>query len=364
MSHEIRTMLGGITSSAQLLKGTMVSEHQSELIEIIDASADNLLEIVNEVLDLSKIEAGKIDLENRPFNPKKTLNETVNACMQKVKAKGLTLYLSIPQKFPDCISGDELRLKQILANLLSNSIKFTNEGSITLDAALVSETEENYRIEFNVRDTGIGIPANKIKDMFAEYSQSDASISRRFGGTGLGLNIVSTLVKHMQGKIEAFSELDLGTEIKILLTFDKASIVPKAIIENEAIDIPDPKQYKILLAEDNEINQKVTMINLKNLGHIVELAADGMLAWNKYLTNEYDLILMDIQMPEMDGIEVTRMIRKYEADNPEKARTRIIALTANILGQSADYCLAEGMDDYISKPFKIEDILAKIPPAK
>lgn len=363
MSHEIRTMLGGISSSAQLLQDTKVDSHQNDLIDIINSSADNLLEIVNEILDLSKIEAGKIELEQRPFNPILTLEESVNAYMQKAREKGITLYLSIHQKIPSLVSGDELRLKQIIANLLSNAIKFTHKGSITLDAVVVEETSDQYKIEISITDTGIGIPPDKIKDMFAKYSQSDVSISRRFGGTGLGLNIVSNLVRLMNGKIVAESELKKGTKIVLALPFRKTDEQPKKKKAKKKAS-PSSKSYKILLAEDNVINQTVTLINLESYGHEVELAENGMLAWEKYLATSYDIILMDIQMPEMDGIEVTRMIRKYEKSHPEKRRTCIIALTANILNKSADYCLKEGMDDFISKPFKIENVIDKIEKCK
>lgn len=181
MSHEIRTMLGGITSSTQLLMNTKVNKNQSELLDIIDISADNLLTIVNEILDLSKIEAGKIDIEDHPFNISKTLEEIINSYLPEAKKKDLSLYLSIHHKLPEYISGDELRLKQILANLLSNALKFTNKGSVTLDVTIASEDEQICTIAFKIIDTGIGIPENKIKDMFAKYSQADVSISRRFG---------------------------------------------------------------------------------------------------------------------------------------------------------------------------------------
>jgi len=362
MSHEIRTMLGGIMSAAQLLTNTKVNKNQSELLDIIGNSADNLLAIVNEILDFSKIEAGKIEIENSPFALRKILEETVNAYLPKAKEKGIKLFLSIHHNIPEFVSGDELRLKQILANLLSNAIKFTPKGSVTLDAMISSEEESNHEIAFKVLDTGIGIPENKIKDMFSEYSQSDVSISRRFGGTGLGLNIVYNLVNLMEGSIEVESVLDKGTSFSVVITFSKTDHVAEDEPEKEPILYTDGEKYKVLLAEDNVINQKITMINLNHMGHDIDLAENGVQAWQMYQENDYNIILMDIQMPEMDGIEVTRLIRKYEADHPDKARTRIVALTANILGQDVEYCLSEGMDAYISKPFRIEDILEKLEP--
>ncbi|MCK5764649.1 MAG: response regulator [Bacteroidales bacterium] len=362
MSHEIRTMLGGITSSAQLLLNTKVTEHQSELLDIIDTSADNLLSIVNEILDFSKIEAGKIDLEEHPFNIRKTLEGIINAYLAGTREKDISLYLSIHHNIPEYVSGDELRLKQIMSNLLSNAIKFTDTGSVTLDVIITNENEKSYTIAFKISDTGIGIPDHKMKNLFAEYSQSDVSISRRFGGTGLGLNIVYKLVNLMDGSIEVTSKLKEGTQFLIQISFHKTDFVEEEDSGAKAVSFKNLKKYNILLAEDNVINQKITIINLQQLGHDIDLAENGIEAWEKYKKKEYDIILMDIQMPEMDGIEVTHLIRDYEAENPSRQRTRIIALTANILGQDAEYCLSEGMDAYIAKPFRIEDILEKIHP--
>jgi len=360
MSHEIRTMLGGITNSAQLLRGTKVDEYQSELLDIINTSADNLLSIVNEILDFSKIEAGKIDIEDQAFNIRKALEGLVNANLSHSKAKNIKLYLSVHHKIPEYISGDELRLKQILNNLISNAVKFTDKGSVSLDVTISGEDADSWQIDFKVIDTGIGIPDSRIKDMFAEYSQSDVSISRRFGGTGLGLNIVYNLVNLMKGTIDVSSELGKGTQFIIGIRFNKTEYSGQEEDKQEAVTIASKRKFKVLLAEDNVINQKITMINLGHLGHEVDLAVNGKEAWKKYSEQDYDIILMDIQMPEMDGIEVTHLIRKYEADHPDKKRTCIIALTANILGQDADYCLSEGMDEYIPKPFRIEDILEKL----
>ena len=362
MSHEIRTMLGGITSSTQLLLNTKVNKHQSELLDIIDTSADNLLSIVNEILDFSKIEAGKIDLEEHPFNIRKTLERIINAYLAGAGEKDISLYLSIHHNIPEYVSGDELRLKQILSNLLSNAIKFTDTGSVTLDVIITTEDKKSYTIAFKISDTGIGIPDHKMKDLFAEYSQSDVSISRRFGGTGLGLNIVYKLVNLMDGSIEVTSKLTEGTQFLIQISFHKTDFVEEEDSGIKAVSYKNLKKHSILLAEDNVINQKITIINLQQLGHDIDLAENGIEAWEKYKEKEYDIILMDIQMPEMDGIEVTHLIRDYEAENPSRQRTRIIALTANILGQDAEYCLSEGMDAYIAKPFRFEDILEKIHP--
>jgi len=362
MSHEIRTMLGGITNSAQLLRGTRVNDQQSELLDIINASADNLLSIVNEILDFSKIEAGKIDIEDQAFNLRKILDELVSANLSNATEKNIKLYLSVHHHVPEYVSGDELRMKQILANLLSNAIKFTEKGSVSLDVTIDSESHDAWHTTFKVIDSGIGIPDSRIKDMFAEYSQSDVSISRRFGGTGLGLNIVYNLVNLMKGKIDVSSELGKGTTFSVSIRFGKTDYTGPEEKEQDLLPLANTKQYQVLLAEDNVINQKITIINLVQLGHKVDLAVNGKEAWKKYQENDYEIILMDIQMPEMDGIEVTHLIRKYEAENPDKKRTRIIALTANILGQDADYCLSEGMDAYIPKPFRIEDILEKLEP--
>lgn len=359
MSHEIRTILGGITSASELLKGTKVDRQQSEFVDIINTSADNLLGIVNEILDMSKIEAGKVEIEKRPFNLKSSLENTVNTYLPKAREKNISLYLSIHPKLPEFVSGDELRLRQILNNLLSNAIKFTDKGSVTLDTEVVKEYANSYIISLKVSDTGIGIPDSKAKDMFAEYSQMDVSISRKYGGTGLGLNIVYKLIKLLNGSIEVSSKLNEGTSFYINLPVEKAK-TEDGIVEEKKIPLKKRRKYHILLAEDNKVNQKITLINLENLGYTVEIAENGDVAWGKYLDQTFDVILMDIQMPGKDGIEVTRMIRDHERKHPEIKRTRIIALTANILDQDAEYCLSQGMDAFIGKPFRIEDIIEQL----
>jgi PAS domain S-box-containing protein len=363
MSHEIRTMLGGITSSADLLKNTSVDKHQSELLDIISLSAGNLLEIVNEILDFSKIEAGRVDIEERSFDLHDLLNNITNTFAQKAKEKKLELFLSIHPRVPQFIVGDELRLKQILANLLSNAIKFTENGSVTMEVAGSVTEQDKAELEFRIIDTGIGISPHQLKQLFSEYSQTDISISRRFGGTGLGLNIAYRLVTLMKGKVDVSSRENTGTTFTVTIPFTISS-APE--VKADAPLVPEELQglrkYRILLAEDNLINQKIILINLENLGHEVDIANDGIEAWKMYLENEYDLILMDIQMPEMDGIAVTKLIRKHEAERNARERIRIIALTANILGKDAAYCLSEGMDAYVAKPFRIEEILAVLEP--
>jgi PAS domain S-box-containing protein len=362
MSHEIRTMLGGITSSADLLKNTNVDKHQSELLDIISLSAGNLLEIVNEILDFSKIEAGRVDIEERSFSLHDLLNNIINAFAQKARERKLELFLSIHPRVPQFIVGDELRLKQILANLLSNAIKFTEKGSVTMDVAGNNAGKDKAEIIFRIIDTGIGISPHQLGQLFSEYSQTDISISRRFGGTGLGLNIAYRLVTLMNGEVDVSSRENKGTTFTVTIPFTLSSAPETRVDAPLAAEHQSSQKYRILLAEDNLINQKIIMINLKNLGHEVDIANDGIEAWKMYLENEYDLILMDIQMPEMDGIAVTKLIRKHEADSNDGKRMRIIALTANILGKDAAYCLSEGMDAYVAKPFKIEEILAVLEP--
>lgn len=369
MSHEIRTPLGGIISTSELCSKTELDKNQKELLGIIQTSANNLLGIVNEVLDLSKIESGRFELDIRNFSIRTLVNEVLGMHRIVADEKGLRLTANISPNVPENLKGDDFRLKQVISNLVSNALKFTKKGEVRIKVFTISETKGNYKIKVEISDTGIGISEENLDRLFKEYSQVNSGISREFGGTGLGLTISKGIISKMGGKIGVESTENRGSTFWFIVDFQEGENVVQAKSmtggKNPAIVMKKSPglnnkaakgKLSILLAEDNPINQKVTQINLKSLGHDVEIAENGKIAVEKYIANHYDIILMDIQMPEMDGMEATLKIREYENDNPDKGKVRIIALTANVMSQEAETCYKIGMDDFISKPFKPEDL--------
>lgn len=358
MSHEIRTPLNGLISTTDILKKCKLTNEQKELVYIIDSSANRLMDIVNEILDLTKIESGKVELDMRDYNIRDLVKEVVNIHKISANEKGLSLNYFVDHEIPQILESDDHRIKKILSNLVSNAIKFTDKGSVKLIVNTETDKNKKLNIKFNVVDSGIGIAQEQQEKLFNEYSQADSSIERKYGGTGLGLHITQSLVNLMNGAIGFESQPGKGSSFwfTILLIEAKSKITKKLIVEKDKTPDKQPGKLNILLAEDNLINQKVTMIHLKNSGHYVEVADNGKIALDKFMENQYDVILMDIQMPEMDGLEATRAIRKYEKEHPERKKVRIIALTANVVSREADTCYKAGVDHFISKPFKPQDL--------
>ena len=358
MSHEIRTPLNGIIGTSMLLKESSLSVEQRDFLEIIETSANNLLSIVNNILDISKIEAGKIELERKRFNLVEMLNEIERLPGIHSHEKKLKFSVEIKPGVPKFLVGDVFRLKQILINLTGNAIKFTRQGSVKIIAGLESETDEEVELLIAVVDTGIGIPHKRQHNLFREYSQADPSTSPKYGGTGLGLLISKMLTEIMGGEIGLESEVDKGSRFWFRIPLQKAEMpeparLVKPLGEEEAYS---GNKIKILVVEDNLINQKVAMMNLTQKGHQVEIAVNGKMAIEFFRHNHYDLILMDIQMPVMDGITATREIRKLEEERNEKNPVKIIAITANAMKEDREKCLAAGMNAHITKPFSYEDI--------
>ncbi|WP_318349005.1 ATP-binding protein [Aquipluma nitroreducens] len=358
ISHEIRTPMNGIIGMIDILKRTSLTPEQHEYIDIIGISGENLLMIINDVLDFSKIEAGQITFEHIRFNLWDEINEVVKILRYKAIQKNLDLRFEIAPDVPQLLIGDPLRLKQVLINLCNNSIKFTAEGFVHVYVKLKEKNENAIRLQFDVKDTGIGIsPENQLK-LFKSFAQADVSTTRKFGGTGLGLAISKNLVQLMGGEIGIISEEGKGA----IFHFEgKFEIAGHELTEAENHELEESAHHdlnlKILLAEDNVINQKVAKLNLEKLGHSVIVVSDGIQAVEQFIKELPDVIFMDVFMPNMDGVEATAKIREWERINNITNRVPIVAMTANTNKNDKDLFVAAGMDDYVSKPFNVSELV-------
>ncbi|MEN3000753.1 MAG: ATP-binding protein [Armatimonadota bacterium] len=348
MSHEIRTPMNGILGMVELLADTPLTEEQRDYLDTLRVSADHLLGLLNDILDLSKIEAGKMHIESLPVALGELVHDTVRLFRARAESKGLRLNVHIAPETPPAVMGDPVRLRQILANFISNAIKFTEQGEV----AVMVEPSRNYPhgIWLAVRDTGIGIPPDRLASIFEPFTQADSSTTRKYGGTGLGLTICKRLAELMGGQIGVESQPGVGSTFYVDLPLPPAE-TPHAQESEQAAALPDiPAGKRILLVEDNAVNRKVALHLLSKLQLEVEIATNGLEAVQKASANAYDLILMDCQMPEMDGYEATRQLRTRGVAIP------IVALTANALEGDRERCLACGMDDYLAKPIKPDEL--------
>ncbi len=352
MSHEIRTPLHGITGMIDLLRTTRLSAQQNEFLEIMQSSADTLLTLINDILDFSKIEAGELNFQYVSFDLKKNVYKTASLLKPKAMEKGLHFDFDVDDKIPSELIGDPARINQVIMNLVSNAIKFTNRGKVSITAAIEQSTDESVLVRFEITDTGIGISNENMDKLFRTFTQVDGSTTRKHGGAGLGLVISRRLTELMGGKIGVNSKPGKGSafwftcRLKRSLS-EKAVNGGKGILKNREKDVG----LRVLIVEDSPVNANVARIFLERMGHVVELAENGVVAVDKCSVGSYDLVFMDINMPEMDGYEATRIIRQMERENGGNS-IRIVAMTANAMAGDREKCLKGGMDDYISKPFR------------
>jgi len=354
MSHEIRTPLNGIMGFAKLLSEAPLDETYHSYAMTISKSADMLLDIIDEVLDFSKIESGNVEISHEVFELKPMVEHVVNLFWAKAKEKDISLDVGMDETLPLLVEGDAMRLRQVLSNLLSNALKFTPQhGNVSLHVTLNTSHEKNATMTFRVSDSGIGIPVEKHASIFKPFIQADLDTTKKYGGTGLGLSICSAIVQMMGGTIAVMSDVGHGSTFSVTLTLPTVSgEAKKAPYEPIGLDAPLPSKT-ILVAEDNTTNQMLIQILLQKMGMKCLIANDGVEAVKMYQEHEVDMILMDGHMPNLDGVGATKAILELQAHSGLR-KVPIVALTASAIKGDREYFLSMGMDDYLSKPITVE----------
>ena len=354
ISHEMRTPLNAVIGTATLLEHTELSDDQRELLRLLRRSGDSLLAVVDDVLDFTKIEAGRLELDERPFDLQQTIRDSISLVEHTARQKELRLEAAFAPGTEGWFHGDDTRLRQILLNLLSNAVKFTERGGVAIEVSADRAGDDRVNFQMAVTDTGIGIPADRLARLFQPFSQVDSSTTRRFGGTGLGLAISRRLAELMGGTIDVVTEDGQGATFTLRLGFTRTAApddFPAAVLPVTA----ETRTARVILAEDNPVNQLVQLRMLRQLGYHADLAANGVELVDAFEKSEYDLVLLDIQMPVMDGLEAARELRRRGF-----TRTRLVALTADVTTETRRATLGAGFDEFLSKPIKIDALAAAL----